>query len=120
MPWPIADQALVQELLGIVQQATRYHQLKKGVNEATKNVNPSVSERIVMAGDISPLAITKLVRHLLCEEKNVPDVWVLRKTALGQACRPIIGAGIGSSDKLPVIWLLRLSGSRAKVERLDI
>lgn len=73
-----------------------------------------------MAGDISPLAITKLVRHLLCEEKNVPDVWVLRKTALGQACRPIIGAGIGSSDKLPVIWLLRLSGSRAKVERLDI
>ena len=32
--WPQADQALSQEILDLVQQATHYRQLKKGANEA--------------------------------------------------------------------------------------
>lgn len=36
--WPQADQALSQEILDLVQQATHYRQLKKGANEATKYV----------------------------------------------------------------------------------
>ena len=32
--WPIADQALTQEILDIVQQASNYRQLKKGANES--------------------------------------------------------------------------------------
>jgi hypothetical protein len=35
--WPQADQALSQEILDLVQQATHYRQLKKGANEATKS-----------------------------------------------------------------------------------
>ncbi len=31
--WPIADPALTQEILDIVQQASHYRQLKKGANE---------------------------------------------------------------------------------------
>ena len=31
--WPIADQALTQEILDLVQQASHYRQLKKGANE---------------------------------------------------------------------------------------
>ena len=31
--WPIADQALSQEILDLVQQASHYRQLKKGANE---------------------------------------------------------------------------------------
>lgn len=31
--WPIADQALSQKILDIVQQASNYRQLKKGANE---------------------------------------------------------------------------------------
>jgi U4/U6 small nuclear ribonucleoprotein SNU13 len=34
--WPVADEALSQEILDIVQQANNYRQLKKGANEATK------------------------------------------------------------------------------------
>lgn len=30
--WPQADQALSQEILDLVQQATHYRQLKKGAN----------------------------------------------------------------------------------------
>ena len=31
--WPVADQALSQEILDLVQQASHYRQLKKGANE---------------------------------------------------------------------------------------
>lgn len=79
-----------------------------------------MSELIVMAGDTSPLAI---VMHLplLCEDKNVPYVFVPSKTALGRACgvsRPIIAASITSneaSDLSPQLQRLK-----AKVERLAI
>jgi U4/U6 small nuclear ribonucleoprotein SNU13 len=32
--WPIADEALSQQILTIVQQASHYRQLKKGANES--------------------------------------------------------------------------------------
>jgi hypothetical protein len=34
--FPLADQALSQEILDIVQQASHYRQLKKGANEGKK------------------------------------------------------------------------------------
>ena len=68
--WPQADQALSQEILDLVQQATHYRQLKKGANEATKTLNRGISEIIVLAADTSPLAIL-LHLPLLCEHKNV-------------------------------------------------
>lgn len=33
--WPIADQALTQTILDLVQQASHYRQLRKGANEGT-------------------------------------------------------------------------------------
>jgi U4/U6 small nuclear ribonucleoprotein SNU13 len=68
-----------------VQQATHYRQLKKGANEATKTLNRGISELIVLAADTSPLAIL-LHLPLLCEDKNVPYVYVPSKMALGRAC----------------------------------
>jgi ribosomal protein L7Ae-like RNA K-turn-binding protein len=69
----------------LVQQATHYRQLKKGANEATKTLNRGISELIVLAADTSPLAIL-LHLPLLCEDKNVPYVYVPSKMALGRAC----------------------------------
>lgn len=31
--WPVADQALSQEILDLIQQCAHYRQLKKGANE---------------------------------------------------------------------------------------
>jgi len=59
--------------------------LPRGANEATKTLNRGVSEIIVLAADTSPLAIV-LHLPLLCEDKNVPYVYVPSKTALGRAC----------------------------------
>ncbi|EGZ27376.1 hypothetical protein PHYSODRAFT_284090 [Phytophthora sojae] len=98
--YPLADAKLTVSILDLVQQATNYKQIKKGANEATKTLNRGISEFIVMAADTEPLEIL-LHLPLLCEDKNVPYVFVPSKVALGRACgvsRPVISASITSND----------------------
>jgi hypothetical protein len=73
--YPLADADLTIALLDLVQQATNYKQSKKGANEATKTLNRGISELIVMAADAEPIEIL-LHLPLLCEDKNVPYVFV--------------------------------------------
>jgi len=54
-----------------------YKQTKKGANEATKTLNRGISEMIIMAADAEPIEIL-LHLPLLCEDKNVPYVFVPR------------------------------------------
>ncbi|KAI9838171.1 MAG: RNA binding protein snu13 [Thelocarpon superellum] len=118
--WPVADQALSQEILDIVQQASHYRQLKKGANEATKTLNRGMAEIIVLAADTSPLAIL-LHLPLLCEDKNVPYVYVPSKTALGRACgvsRAVIAASITSNEASDLMG--QIQALKDKVERLMI
>ena len=81
--YPLADAHLTKKLLDLVQQSCNYKQLRKGANEATKTLNRGISEFIVMAADAEPLEI---IPHLplLCEDKNVPYVFVRSKQALGR------------------------------------
>ncbi|KAF1918314.1 50S ribosomal protein L30e-like protein [Ampelomyces quisqualis] len=118
--WPQADQQLSQEILDLVQQATHYRQLKKGANEATKTLNRGISECIILAADTSPLAIL-LHLPLLCEDKNVPYVYVPSKMALGRACgvaRAVIACSITSNDASDLMGQIRTL--KDKVERLQI
>ena len=92
--YPLADQALTAKILNLVQQATNYKQLRKGANEATKTLNRGQSEFVILAADSEPLEILLHI-PLLCEDKNVPYVFVRSKQALGRACgvsRPVIAA----------------------------
>lgn len=98
--FPLADAQLGQQILDLIQQATNYKQLRKGANEATKTLNRGISELIVMAADTEPLEIL-LHLPLLCEDKNVPYVFVPSKMALGRACgvsRPVIACSILSAE----------------------
>jgi len=92
--FPAAGRDLSKSILELVNQATNHKQLRKGANEATKTLNRGIAELIVMAADTTPLEII-LHLPLLCEDKNVPYVFVESKDALGRACgvsRPVIGA----------------------------
>ncbi|CAO3597200.1 ribonucleo protein-associated protein [Absidia repens] len=98
--FPLADATLTNTILDLVQQASHYKQLKKGANEATKTLNRGISEFIVMAADAEPLEIL-LHLPLLCEDKNVPYVFVPSKTALGRACgvsRSVISTSITTNE----------------------
>ncbi|KAK1827884.1 50S ribosomal protein L30e-like protein [Podospora conica] len=117
--WPKAeDQALVQEILDCIQQASHYRQLKKGANEATKSVSRGTSELIILAADTQPLSIV-LHLPLLAEEKNVPYVFLPSKTAIGRACgvsRPVIAVSLTSNEASDLNAKIR--ALRDKVERL--
>eukprot|EP00690_Seculamonas_sp_ecuadoriensis_P001616 EC815076.1.p1 GENE.EC815076.1~~EC815076.1.p1 ORF type:complete len:128 (+),score=56.83 EC815076.1:39-422(+) len=94
--YPLAPPKLTTQILELVQQCNNYRQIKKGANEATKTLNRGIAEVIVLAADTEPLEIL-LHLPLLCEDKNVPYVFVPHKAALGRACgvsRPVIAASI--------------------------
>eukprot|EP00163_Fabomonas_tropica_P016944 TRINITY_DN3016_c0_g1_i1.p2 TRINITY_DN3016_c0_g1~~TRINITY_DN3016_c0_g1_i1.p2 ORF type:complete len:129 (-),score=47.56 TRINITY_DN3016_c0_g1_i1:130-516(-) len=98
--YPLSDSKLTQTILDLLQQASNYKQLKKGANEATKTLNRGISEIIVMAADAEPLEII-LHLPLLCEDKNVPYVFVPSKHALGRACgvsRPVLAASVTTNE----------------------
>jgi len=99
--WPLAKPDLNNQILDLVQQASTYKQLKKGANEATKTLNRGIAEFIILTADTEPLEIL-LHLPLLCEEKNVPYVFVESKAALGRACgvtRPVIAASVTTSEQ---------------------
>jgi len=76
--YPLSDPNLSMSILDVVQQATNYKQLKKGANEAAKTVHRGVSEMVIMAADTEPIEIV-LHLPLLCEERNVPYVFLPSK-----------------------------------------
>eukprot|EP00518_Triparma_eleuthera_P002881 CAMPEP_0182467040 /NCGR_PEP_ID=MMETSP1319-20130603/13152_1 /TAXON_ID=172717 /ORGANISM="Bolidomonas pacifica, Strain RCC208" /LENGTH=124 /DNA_ID=CAMNT_0024667091 /DNA_START=16 /DNA_END=387 /DNA_ORIENTATION=+ len=94
--FPLSDSELTINILDMIQQSEGHKQLKKGANEATKTLNRGIASLIVLAADTEPLEIL-LHLPLLCEDKNVPYVFVPDKMSLGRACgvsRPVIAASI--------------------------
>ncbi|XP_060053015.1 NHP2-like protein 1 [Erinaceus europaeus] len=81
----LADAHLTRKLLDLVLQSRNYKQLQKGANEATKTLNRGISEFTVTAADAEPLEII-LHLPLLCENKNLPFVFMSSKRLLGGAC----------------------------------
>ncbi|KAK4689644.1 U4/U6 small nuclear ribonucleoprotein SNU13, partial [Tremellales sp. Uapishka_1] len=98
--FPLANAQLTNQILDLIQQASHYKQLKKGANEATKTLNRGIAEFIVLTADVEPIEIV-LHLPLLCEDKNVPYVFLPSKTALGRACgvaRPVIAASVTTNE----------------------
>merc|ERR1711957_171775 len=80
-----ADNKLSKEILEMMGQAATLKQLKKGANESTKALNRGLAGLVVLAADTQPLEIV-LHLPLLCEDKNVPYVYVPKQADLGRAC----------------------------------
>lgn len=100
-------------ILDLINKAATCKQLRKGANETTKTLNRGISEFIVIAGDAMPFEITMHL-PLLCEDKNVPYVFVPSKQALGRACgvsRPVIAASVTTNPD---------SDLKAQIDKLKI
>ena len=92
------------QILDLLNQAKNFKLLKKGANETTKALNRGVADLIVLAADTEPLEII-LHLPLLCEDKNVPYVYVSKQSALGRACgvsRNIISVAILAQPDGPI------------------
>ncbi|HUV82034.1 MAG TPA: 50S ribosomal protein L7Ae [archaeon] len=66
--------------------------VRKGTNEATKAVERSTAKLVYISEDINP---PEIVAHLplLCEEKNIPYIYVKKQEELGAACGLKVGCG---------------------------
>lgn len=118
--FPLSDADLTINIMDLVQQANNYKQLKKGANEATKTLNRGISDLIIMAADTEPLEIL-LHLPLLCEDKNVPYVFVPSKIALGRACgvsRPVVSCSILHNEASQMNP--QIQNIRQKIEQLLI
>ena len=107
--YPLAKPDMTANILDLVQQSANYKQLRKGANEATKTLNRGTAELIIMAADTEPLEII-LHLPLLCEDKNVPYIFVKSKMALGRACgvtRPVVACSIIVHEGSPLSAQIR-------------
>jgi large subunit ribosomal protein L7Ae len=66
--------------------------IRKGTNEATKAAERSTGKLIFISEDINP---AEIVAHLplLCEEKNIPYIYIKKQEELGAACGLKVGCG---------------------------
>ena len=102
--FPLASKSIQKDIFNTITRCSQLKKIKKGANEATKTLNRGISDLIVIAADVKPLEIV-LHLPLLCEDKNVPYVFVESQRLLGRACgvsRPVIAASIlnNTSDEL--------------------
>ena len=98
--FPLADAALTNQILAMLQHSSLYMQLNSVRNEASKTLNRGICEFIIMAADIEPM---ELVLHhpLLCADKKVRYVFVPSKIALGRACgvsRAVVAASVTTNE----------------------
>lgn len=79
-----APKALSDKILQTLEIAKNTGKIRKGMNETTKAVERGIAQLVIIASDVEP---KEIVMHLpvLCEEKNIPYVFIPSKQELGRA-----------------------------------
>lgn len=82
---------LANKVIEVLKTAKETGKIKKGTNEATKAIERGVAKLVIIAEDVQP---EEIVLHLpgLCEEKQIPYVYVPSKKQIGEACGLQVGA----------------------------
>jgi len=73
-----------------LRQAKQTGKIRKGTNEVTKAIERGIAKLVVISEDVDP---PEIVAHIpiLCNEMNIPFVFVPQKELLGQAISIDIG-----------------------------
>lgn len=115
--FPFADRELTVQILELIEIGKTHNQLKKGANETSKIINKGYADLVVIAVDSDPIEIV-LHLPLLCEDKNIPYVFIDNKKALGKACglsRSVVACGIPRG--IDPILNEQIKNIRNKIER---
>ncbi|KAL2919730.1 snoRNA-binding protein [Polyrhizophydium stewartii] len=81
---PLASKKLNKKVLKAVKKAAKAKNTKRGVKEVVKGLRKGAKGFVVIAGDISPIDVITHV-PVLCEDANVPYIYVPSKEDLGGA-----------------------------------
>ncbi|KAJ3212148.1 snoRNA-binding protein [Clydaea vesicula] len=81
---PMASKKLTKKVLKTIKKASKQKQIKRGVKEVVKGLRKGSKGVVFIAGDINPIDVITHV-PVLCEESDVPYVYVPSKEDLGLA-----------------------------------
>lgn len=101
-----------------LRQAKQSGKIRKGTNETTKAIERGVAKLVIIAEDVEP---PEVVAHLpiICEERNVPYVFVPTRASMGPALGIDVGAAsaciVESGDAQPLIDQVVTEISKIKV-----
>ena len=72
--------------------------VKKGSNEATKAVERNIAQLVLIGSDVEP---EEIVMHLppLCEEKQIPYVYITKQNDIGSASGLEVGSAAAAIVK---------------------
>jgi large subunit ribosomal protein L7Ae len=87
-----APDELQNKALEALEVARDTGKIKKGSNEATKAIERSIAQLVLIGADVEP---EEIVMHLgpLCEEKKVPYIFINKQNDIGAAS----GLDVGSA-----------------------
>ncbi|WP_292491261.1 50S ribosomal protein L7Ae [Methanoculleus sp. 10] len=72
--------------------------VKKGANEATKAIERNIAQLVLIGSDVEP---EEIVMHLppLCEEKQIPFVYITKQNDIGSASGLEVGSAAAAIVK---------------------
>ncbi|KAI9032745.1 50S ribosomal protein L30e-like protein [Phycomyces nitens] len=81
---PLAEKKFTKKIFKTIKKAGKAKHVRRGVKEVGKALRKGEKGFVIIAGDISPIDV---VAHMpvLCEDNNVPYVFVSSKEELGEA-----------------------------------
>ncbi|KAF7724175.1 snoRNA-binding protein [Apophysomyces ossiformis] len=81
---PLAEKKLTKKLFKTAKKASKVKHVRRGVKEVAKSLRKGEKGLVIIAGDISPIDV---ISHMpvLCEDHNVPYIFVPSKEELGEA-----------------------------------
>ena len=82
--FPLSPPHLAVEIFKLLNQAQSHKKVKRGANEVVKALNRQIALLVILAADIKPIEFV-LPMTRLCEEKNVPYVFVDGRHLLGRS-----------------------------------
>merc|ERR1712113_397382 len=81
---PLAGKKLAKKVLKTIKKAAAAKAIKRGFKEVVKAIKKQEKGLCIIAGDISPVDVIAHV-PILCEEKELPYIYVPSKEELGLA-----------------------------------
>ncbi|GMF02418.1 hypothetical protein B5S28_g3613 [[Candida] boidinii] len=81
---PLAPKKLNKKILKTVKKASKAKHVKRGVKEVVKSLRKNEKGLVIIAGDISPADVISHI-PVLCEDNNVPYLFIPSKEDLGSA-----------------------------------
>ncbi len=91
-----ATEELQKKALQALEIAKDTGRIKKGINETTKSIERGIAKLVLIAEDVEPQEVIMYLPGL-CDDKNVPYIFVSSKKELGTAAgiqRPTAAASI--------------------------